>query len=66
MATETRLLTGAEAARILRIPTGRLSRLTRAGRVPHVELPDRELRYDRDDLDKWIDENKRGTDGQDQ
>ena len=47
------LLTGLEAAFLLRIPRSRLVRLARAGTVPHVLLPDGQIRFRRADLEAW-------------
>ena len=42
------LLTPAEADRLLRYPRGRSARLARRGLLPAVELPDGELRFPAD------------------
>lgn len=44
------LLTPAEADDALRYPRGRSARLARAGKLPHVELPDGSLRFPAADL----------------
>lgn len=48
------LLTYAEAAAYLNIPVGTLYAWTREGRVPHVRLGERTVRFRRDALDSWI------------
>ena len=54
----TRLLIDGEAARLLRMPLKRLARLAKAGSVPYVMLPDGDLRFDPDDLRRWVGEHK--------
>jgi excisionase family DNA binding protein len=44
------LLTDYETAEQLRISRNKLLRLARAGKVPHVLLPDGEFRFRRSDL----------------
>jgi len=61
MNAESTLLTDGEAADLLRMLRTRLVRLAKQGRVPHVLLPDGELRFDRADLLVWIQEHKYGT-----
>lgn len=53
------LLNDSEAAERLRMLPGRLVRLARKGLVPHVLLPDGELRFDPRDLDAWVEAHKR-------
>jgi len=52
------LLTGREVDRLLRYPRGRSARLARRGDIPHVELPDGEIRFDPSVLRDWL--NTRG------
>lgn len=52
------LLTAGEAAIRLRMPSARLARLARDGKVPCVNLPDGELRFDETDLTDWVDRHK--------
>ena len=54
----TRLLIDGDAARLLRMPLCRLRRLAKAGGIPHVLLPDDEIRFDPDDLREWVDSHK--------
>lgn len=54
----THLITDSEAADLLRMPTSRLVRLAKAGNVPHVLLPDGEVRFSPDDLAGWINAHK--------
>jgi hypothetical protein len=63
MSTATTLLTDGEAATLLRMLPTRLAKLARAGGVPHVLLPDGELRFDRADLERWIADHKRAAQG---
>jgi excisionase family DNA binding protein len=53
-ATEEILLSGSEAATLLRILRARLLRLARRGEVPHILLPDGEIRFRRADLVAWV------------
>jgi len=50
----THLLSDDEAAKVLRMLPSRLKRLARAGQVPHILLPDGEIRFDAGDLAAWI------------
>ncbi len=54
----TRLLIDGEAARLLRMPLKRLQRLAKAGDIPHILLPDDEIRFDPDDLREWVESRK--------
>jgi excisionase family DNA binding protein len=54
----TTLITLGEAAEALRISTYRLVRLVRHGQVPHVRLPDGEVRFDDSDLAAWVESRK--------
>ena len=42
------LLKPNEVDLIFRYPLGRSQRLARAGKIPHISLPDGELRFDRE------------------
>ena len=39
---------------LLRYPSGRSQRLARKGLIPHVELPDGEIRFDPEVIHDWI------------
>ena len=54
MSTTQRLLNDIDAADILQMPAARLARLAKANKVPHVRLPDGEIRFDPDDLRQWV------------
>ena len=54
----TRLLIDGEAARLLRMPLCSLKRLAKIGGIPHVLLPDGEIRFDPEDLREWVDSHK--------
>lgn len=41
-----KLLTPKDVDAILRYPSGRATRLARAGKLPHIMLPDGEIRFD--------------------
>jgi hypothetical protein len=49
-----RLLTPSEVDRLLRYPRGRSARLARRRQLPAVTLPDGEIRFDADQIDKLI------------
>lgn len=53
MTTDTHLLDDVEAGALLRMPPSRLTRLARRGIVPHIALPDGELRFCAADLLAW-------------
>jgi predicted DNA-binding transcriptional regulator AlpA len=54
MDTTQRLLTDSEAADILQMPSARLARFAKENEVPHLRLPDGEIRFDLDDLRQWV------------
>lgn len=58
MSTTQRLLTSSEAADILQISSARVARFAKANKVPHVRLPDGEVRFVESDLWAWIDQHK--------
>ena len=39
-------------------------KLVRAGQIPHVALPDGEIRFDEKDVYEWIERCKRGRDAE--
>ena len=54
-----RLLTPAEAAEVLRVPTSWIYRAAREGRLPHLRLG-RYVRLDERELERWIAEQRKG------
>lgn len=48
------LLTEVEVAGVLRIPTRRVARLARDGRIPSITLPDGSVVFDQEDIRAWI------------
>jgi hypothetical protein len=48
------LITGWYLDRALAYPHGRSVRLARRGLIPHVRLPDGEIRFDREVIAKWL------------
>ena len=56
--TLNQILSAGEAADRIRMLRSRVLRLARAGVVPHIALPDGEIRFDRDDLDAWVAKHK--------
>ncbi len=61
MGDESNLLTDGEAADLLRMIRTRLVRLAKQGKVPHVLLPDGEVRFDRSERSAWVHEHKQAT-----
>lgn len=57
--TGDRLLEAHEVAELLNVPTSWVRSATRAGTLPVVAIG-RWRRYDRADIDQWIDEQKHG------
>ena len=53
------LLTAAQAAEALAISPRKLWGMTASGEIPHVKLG-RCVRYPVDDLERWIDQQKKG------
>jgi len=53
------LLTGYEVDRMLRYPSGRAVRLARAGKLPHIALPDGEIRFDKAEIEKLLTNKRR-------
>ncbi|MGH7135058.1 MAG: hypothetical protein ACREHD_04915 [Pirellulales bacterium] len=51
--SDTHLLTTAEAGDLLRMLPTRVARLAKRGVVPHIALPDGELRYRASDPMEW-------------
>lgn len=43
-----------EVDRLLRYPRGRSLKLARAGKLPHIKLPDGEIRFDEQDLQRHL------------
>jgi hypothetical protein len=58
MSTIQRLLTDSEAADVLQIPSARLAKFAKENKVPHVRLPDGEIRFVEADLWAWIEQHK--------
>jgi hypothetical protein len=55
----SKLITDTEAAEILCLTARQVSRLARRDDLPHVNLPNGELRFDPEDLRAWIESLKR-------
>ncbi len=49
-----RMIHPRELDRLLRYPNGRCTRLARAGKIPHIVLPDGEIRFDPNVIDEWL------------
>ena len=54
------LLTPEQLDTRLAYPRGRCMRLVRADQIPHVALPDGEIRFDEKDVYEWLERRKRG------
>lgn len=48
------LLTPREVDRTLRYPRGRAKRLAEIGKLPHIRLPDGEIRFDENDISRLL------------
>lgn len=51
----TTLLMPREVDRLLRYPRGRSMKLARSGKLPHIKLPDGEVRFDQAEIDRLLD-----------
>ena len=58
MSTTQRPLNDLDAADILQMPVARLTRFAKANKVPHVRLPDGEIRFVEADLWLWVEQHK--------
>ena len=56
------LLTPEQLDTRLAYPRGRCMKLVHAGQIPHVALPDGEIRFDEKDVYEWLERCKRGRD----
>ncbi len=57
----THLLTNHEAGALLRMIPARVLRLAKAGDIPHVKLPDGEIRFVEHDFLHWVESRKQVT-----
>ncbi len=55
-----RLLIAAEVAELLAVPVRFVREQTRAGRIPHVRIGLRYVRYRREAIEEWVRENEAG------
>jgi hypothetical protein len=60
----TQFLKPSELDSRLRYPSGRSLRLARRGLIPHIKLPDGEIRFDPDAVDRWLREHTRATESE--
>jgi len=56
-----RLLKPEEVDLLLRYPSGRTLRLAKKGKIPFISLPDGEIRFDEQHIQKLLHPNMRGT-----
>ena len=56
---DARLLKPYELDTILRYPSGRSMRLAKAGKIPHIQLPDGEIRFALANIRQWLECNSR-------
>jgi predicted site-specific integrase-resolvase len=55
------LLKPIEVDELLRYGAGRARRLALCGKIPHIILPNGEMRFDRSDIEKMIHDGRQGT-----
>ena len=55
----TQLLNPADAAAVLMLTPAQVRTLVRKGQLPHVALPNGEVRFDPDDIRRWVETRKR-------
>ncbi len=60
----TKLLTDIETADLLRLTPRQVIRLANRGELPSVIFPNRELRFDRADLERFVEAHKRPATGE--
>ena len=48
------MLTGRDLDERLNYPRGRSERLARQGLIPHIVLPDGEIRFDHETIEDWL------------
>lgn len=51
---ENELLKPSQLDSMLRYPNGRSARLAKAGLIPHIELPDKEIRFSANEIKAWL------------
>ena len=49
-----RLIPPSEIDSLLRLPRGRAKRLAIKGEIPHILLPDGEVRFDPEEMQNWL------------
>jgi predicted site-specific integrase-resolvase len=54
----TQLLNSADAAAVLMLTPAQVRTLVRKGQLPHVALPNGEIRFDPDDIRQWVESHK--------
>jgi hypothetical protein len=61
------LLDHFDVSRLLGLTTRRVSKLVRDDAIPHLKLPNGEIRFDADDLQEWRDslKNQQANQGED-
>ena len=50
----SQLLTDSDVAEVLKVPSARVLRLAKQNRIPHVVLPNGEIRFIEQDVVAWI------------
>ncbi len=55
------LLKPDEVSLLLRLPEYRLKRLAKAGRIPHIVLPDGEMRFEKHEIEQLIENGRKRT-----
>lgn len=52
-----------QTADFLNMPIGTLYALVSEGRIPHIRLGNRLVRFDQDEIERWLAERRRGDSG---
>jgi excisionase family DNA binding protein len=60
----TRLITDSEVGELLRLSSRQVEKLAKRGEIPSIRLPDNEIRFDPDEIRRYIESRKQpATDG---
>ena len=54
------LLKHKQVGRLLQLPFGKALRLARKGKIPHIVLPNDEIRFDPKDIEELVERGRKG------